>query len=76
MELLAACHRHWSGQLPVMEAVRHEAKRRHVKLVILPAAEAAKELKKHADEVNAILHVTCWQVRGTLQAALHPRRTE
>ncbi len=48
-----------TGQLPIMDAVRHEAKRRHVKLVILPTAEAAEQLKKHSDEVNAILHVTC-----------------
>jgi hypothetical protein len=39
--------------------VKHEAKRRHIKLVILPTAEAIAELKKHPDEVNAVLHVTC-----------------
>jgi hypothetical protein len=48
-----------TGRLPVMEGVRHEAKRRHIKLVILPTAEAIAELKERPDQVNAILHVTC-----------------
>jgi hypothetical protein len=48
-----------TGALPVMEEVKDEAKRRHVKLVILPTAEAIAELKEHPDEANAILHVTC-----------------
>lgn len=48
-----------TGALPVMEEVKDEAKRRHVKLVILPTAEAIAELKKHPDHVNAVLHVTC-----------------
>jgi hypothetical protein len=48
-----------TGRLPVMDEVKHEAKRRRVKLVILPTAEAVRELKENPDEVNAILHVTC-----------------
>jgi hypothetical protein len=42
-----------------MGDVKHEAKRRHVELVILPTAEAIAELNRRPDEVNAILHVTC-----------------
>jgi hypothetical protein len=42
-----------------MDQVKYEAKRRHVKLVILPTAEAIEELKRRPDEFNAILHVTC-----------------
>ncbi len=48
-----------TGALPVMEEVKHEAELRHVKLVILPTAEAIARLKKHAGKTNAILHVTC-----------------
>lgn len=48
-----------TGALPVMEEVKHEAKRRHVKLVILPTAEAIAELDAHPEHANAILHVTC-----------------
>lgn len=48
-----------TGALPVMAEVKHEAKRRHIKLVILPTAEAIAELKDHPDHANAILHVTC-----------------
>jgi hypothetical protein len=48
-----------TGALPVMEEVKHEAKRRQVELVILPTAEAIARLKEHDDETNAILHVTC-----------------
>jgi hypothetical protein len=48
-----------TGQLPVMDEVKHEAERRHVKLVILPTADAIAELRKRPDEVNAVLHVTC-----------------
>jgi hypothetical protein len=42
-----------------MEEVKHEAKRRQVELVILPTTAAIARLKEHADETNAILHVTC-----------------
>jgi hypothetical protein len=48
-----------TGRLPVMDEVKHEARRRHIELVILPTAKAIRELNKHPDEVNAILHVTC-----------------
>jgi len=47
------------GALPVMDGVKHEAKRRGVKLVILPTQEAIAELERHPDDTNAILHVTC-----------------
>jgi len=48
------------GQLPVMDGVYEEARRRGVKLVALPTADACKLLNKTADEdVAAILHVTC-----------------
>ena len=47
------------GALPVMEEVKGEARRRKVKLLILPTAEAVEELKRESRETNAILHVTC-----------------
>jgi len=48
-----------TGRLPVMNDVKREAKRRKIALLILPTAEAIEALKKHPDETNAILHVTC-----------------
>jgi hypothetical protein len=48
-----------AGALPVMDEVKGEAKRRKIKLVILPTKEAIQELKKEAAKTNAILHVTC-----------------
>jgi hypothetical protein len=48
-----------TGALPVMEEVKQEAKRRKIKLVILPTATAIEALKKESDKTNAILHVTC-----------------
>lgn len=48
-----------NGALPVMKEVKQEAKRRKIKLLILPTAKAIKALKKSPDESNAILHVTC-----------------
>jgi len=48
-----------AGALPVMKEVEQEAKRRKIKLLILPTAKAIKALKKNPDETNAILHVTC-----------------
>jgi hypothetical protein len=48
-----------TGRLPVMDEVKHEAKRRHIKLLILPTVEAIEELREHPDKVNAVLHVTC-----------------
>src|SRR5262249_27148760 len=48
-----------TGALPVMDDVKHEAKRRKVVLVVLPTSQAIQALKKDPDETNAILHVTC-----------------
>ena len=48
-----------TGALPVMEAVKDEAKRRKVNLLILPTVAAIEELKRNPNETNAILHVTC-----------------
>jgi hypothetical protein len=48
-----------TGALPVMDDVKSEAKRRKIALLVLPTVEAIEELKKHPDETNAILHVTC-----------------
>jgi hypothetical protein len=48
-----------TGALPVMEEVKQEAKRRKVKLVVLPTTKAIAVLKKEPDKTNAILHVTC-----------------
>jgi hypothetical protein len=42
-----------------MEEVKREAKRRKIKLLILPTVEAIEELKQHPRDTNAILHVTC-----------------
>jgi hypothetical protein len=48
-----------TGALPVMDEVKREAKRRKIKLLIVPTAKAIQELKRNPDETNAILHVTC-----------------
>jgi hypothetical protein len=48
-----------TGNLPVMDEVKREAKRRGIKLLILPTADAIAELKEHPDRANAVLHVTC-----------------
>jgi hypothetical protein len=48
-----------TGALPVMDDVKREAKRRKIKLLIVPTTEAIKELKQNPEETNAILHVTC-----------------
>ena len=48
-----------AGALPVMDEVKQEAKRRKIKLVILPTQKAIEALKKEAAATNAILHVTC-----------------
>jgi len=48
-----------TGALPVTPEVKREAKRREIKLVILPTVEAIEELKQHPGDTNAILHVTC-----------------
>src|SRR5262244_1663266 len=46
-----------TGALPVMDEVKQEAKRRKIKLVVLPTAKAIGALKKEPDKTNAILHV-------------------
>ena len=48
-----------TGRLPVMDEVKHEAERRHIKLLIMRTAEAIAELRERSDKTNAILHVTC-----------------
>ena len=48
-----------TGALPVMDDVKSEAKRRKIALLVLPTSDAIVELKKHPNETNAILHVTC-----------------
>ncbi len=48
-----------TGALPIMEEVKQEAKRRHVKLLVLPTAQAIQALEENPEETNAILHVTC-----------------
>jgi hypothetical protein len=42
-----------------MQAVKREAKRREVELLMLPTRAAMKVLNKHPEDTNAILHVTC-----------------
>jgi hypothetical protein len=48
-----------AGALPVMEAVRAEARRRHVELVTVPTEQAVDLLAGNRRDTNAILHVTC-----------------
>ncbi len=48
-----------TGALPVMKEVKQEAKRRKIKLLVLPTTQAIKTLKENPDKTNAILHVTC-----------------
>jgi len=48
-----------SGALPVMDALKDDAKQRNVDLVILPTQQAIEELRAHPSNTNAILHVTC-----------------
>ena len=49
-----------SGQLPVMDEVLAEAKRRGITIVAVPTREACKLLADvPRDDANAILHVTC-----------------
>lgn len=47
------------GQLPVMDEVLAEARRRGVEIVVCPTAEAIQHLQEDPEETNAILHVTC-----------------
>ena len=48
-----------TGALPVMDEVRREARHHKVELIILPTEEAMDLLNRHAEDTNAILHVTC-----------------
>ena len=48
------------GRLPVMPAVLKEAKRRHIKLVVVPTEEACQLLSEpRSKKAYAILHATC-----------------
>ena len=47
------------GALPVMDEVKREARRRDIKLLILPTLQAIEALNQNPDDTNAILHVTC-----------------
>jgi hypothetical protein len=47
------------GSLPIMDEVEREARRRKVKLIVLPTIEAIKLLSENPEDTNAILHVTC-----------------
>ena len=47
------------GALPVMDAVKREARRRKVELVILPTEEAMELLNQRGKGTNAIIVVTC-----------------
>ncbi len=48
-----------SGALPVMDDVKREAKRRKIRLHILPTLQAIAALNQDQEHTNAILHVTC-----------------
>jgi hypothetical protein len=48
-----------TGALPVMNEVKREAERRGVELLIIPTAQAIKELLDSSTNTNAVLHVTC-----------------
>jgi hypothetical protein len=47
------------GALPVMPQVKREAKRRRIKLLVVPTAKAIKALRDEPTGSNAILHLTC-----------------
>ncbi len=47
------------GALPVMDQIRHEARRRKVDLVVLPTADAIRVLAGTIRDTNAVLHLTC-----------------
>jgi hypothetical protein len=48
-----------TGALPVMDEVKREAKNQRIELLIMPTAQAIKELEHSSTDTNAILHVTC-----------------
>jgi hypothetical protein len=45
--------------MPVMEAVKAEARRRNVELITAPTKRAIDLLARDSDATNAILHITC-----------------
>ena len=47
------------GNLPVMQELREKAKRKGIKLVMVPTVKAMELLNKNPKDTNAILHVTC-----------------
>jgi len=57
------CHRlvigTGTGALPVMKEVKKEARRREIKLLILPTDRAIELLQRQPADTNAVLHVTC-----------------
>jgi hypothetical protein len=59
LEVPAARDRHRHRRVAGHGGVKQEAKRRKIKLVVLPTAKAIEVLKKEPDKTNAILHVTC-----------------
>ncbi len=47
------------GELPVMDEVKQEARRRRIKLMVLPTKEAVAVLKESPARTNALIHITC-----------------
>jgi len=47
------------GALPVVDALKREAKKRGVELLVMPTPQAIRELERDPEDTNAILHVTC-----------------
>ena len=45
--------------MPVMKEVVQEAERRKVELLVFPTEKAIEFLNQHAQDTNAILHITC-----------------
>jgi hypothetical protein len=48
-----------AGALPVMDAVKAEARRREIELVLVPTKRAIDLLAIDTNATNAILHITC-----------------
>jgi hypothetical protein len=48
-----------TGALPVMDEVKREAEHQRIELLIMPTAQAIRELEHSPTDTNAILHVTC-----------------
>lgn len=47
------------GAMPVLDEVKEEAEKRHVKLELLRTGDAVERLRAKPAHTNAILHVTC-----------------